>query len=79
MKTDLKKKILGSQMETAKDIGERELVPLWGEAEDVEKDEGEKSKEPQLISIFVTYFPISHSKDEKPLVRSPESLLWEMR
>lgn len=56
-------------MEAEEEKGKREIVI----PEERQKQLGkrtEKLKEPQLISSFVIYFPVSHSKDGKPIVRS---------
>lgn len=76
MKIDFKKKIFGSQIETAE--AKKDLRSGYIR-EETKKSWDRKSEVSGLISIFVIYFLISHSKDEKPIVRSLKSLLWEVR
>lgn len=73
IKTDLQ-----SQVEAAEGGG-GDWLPLGRVKKSAWEDKRE-SKIPWNTSVSVIYFfNVSHCKDEKPRVGSPQTLLWEMR
>lgn len=73
---DRLKKILGSQIETAEETEKR--TPS-GERQKRLRRRTERNQRNHSLSRFLWLISQSLSKDEKPRVRSPKSLLWEMR